>query len=363
MKNIINRIKENNICDNLINVMILIQAFIALIWLGIRFSSIPLMQNLGILVKLFLLIISAGFLCYKKPLKAVFIVTFPFVLQTIFMNNGIAGLISGFMIFIAISKIIFHKFDQLDCENSGAEKSKSNIFKICYVVLVSILVIVCWNSVKMPYSLRVGLMNNFAISHFESDYYFWPEEIQNIIDYKYIPSIAHDRENAKYFLAKELGEAENLNIDDAEDIYNRAAYNKDKFNQYAFKIALASINNRKKDTIITFIDNLQDYLFAPLTFLENCEGYGESITGKRLVSLLGTNPKFSMFYARLSITFLFITISFIIGMRIRSRRKELNTILIIWIGWSALCALFANTAFDYMLFLPIIVVIVEFYKT
>lgn len=326
-------------------------------YLGECYSSKPVICILMIIVRLFLLLLASRLLYEKNKYSVGFILSFPFVIQTIFMPGVSAYLISVLMILISIYKKICY---EADYNNGKGEKSihrlsmqqRKNYLLISIIAGVIVVAILFCNS---PYNrkhlgLGTGLMNNFAVSNMENNYYLWPEDIRKQVPYEIIPAIVKDeslaiKELARYIDKNELG----YQID-------------------CFRIAVVSIVNGKKQSFVTLMNNIVNYIFAPITLLENCDGYGDSITGKRIEYLLMDKPLFGIYYMKISIVILILLIVINISeyvlsiksakadnVKIIEKKKQLRRYIELVIIWSILLALFANTAFDYILYLPIVI--------
>lgn len=271
---------------------------------------------------------------------SLYIVTFPFLLQSAFMISYISFLMSGFMIFIGLIK-----------RSSFEENAKRKVLKPAIFILILVILFIfnisnrtAGLNNKLPFSPATGLMNNFAINHFESDYYFWSEELQEAIDYSNISYLSKDNELVIMTFPSYI----------QGDIDIRKA---------TYQIAFASIKNRIKDSIKTFANNYLDYLIAPLTFLDNCEGYGKSVTGERLLTLEGKYPLYAMIFAKFGIAVYLLVFSKLLADGIinlyRNKRMSRNGLIVIMIMFTCplIYSLFSITYFDYMFYLPVFIIV------
>lgn len=303
----------------------------SVVFLALSISSGTLIINAQSIIRLIIIITATMLLCKNNIWNGLYLLSFPFIVEIAFTNVIATILISAFIFIFIFTIAIFNMLN--------------GKFRIIYSATIIAAIVIMLLTVKVPYSLSIGLMNNFSTKNMETDYYFWPEDIREKISYDIIPQMARNRELAKYTVAKECNIGNGTFID---------------INSDAFRIALASLNNRKKDSIITFAANTGQYLLAPLTFLDNCEGYGDSITAKRISIFTEKHAAFNMLYVKLSMAFVLIWIAATVSDMINKKAfKTLVFTTIFWIIWSMLCGMFANTAFDILLFIPIFVVIIK----
>ena len=264
----------------------------------------------------------------------IYIMTFPVILQ---MATGV----SVWPLFITAIFI-----------GLGAALHRSRKVKIGVLIFFIILFLarICLISPgaynKLPGTLQTAVMINLAGEHLEEDYYFWPDEAKNVVDFEKLSSVVRNRED----MVNSLGSIMSKNVSYSE------------MSKLCFGIGMASITNRSKETIITVIKNFRDNLLFPITIFRNIKGNGKSVTAVRF-SEMGGNT-ISKIYLWIGFGLVFGFLGYRCLDALLFGRKEYFLFkyiaIIFWIFLAAFNSIFTIHYFDYFAMMPALLLAIIF---
>ena len=269
---------------------------------------------------------------------------FPFVLGAMLSRHLFYAMIMVWImnILVTLSSYKLRK----DYENK-ARAAVSSAIHLILIIAVSVAaegMFISHNEYnKMPASLGTAFMSNLAFEHFEEDYYFWPEEVKAAVPFEELSEIVKSRE---------YGTSKFGNIMSQKFSY-------EEMKKYAWKIGFASVFNRSKDTIITVLKETAGYFFMPFTLVVNLCGIGKSMTGYRMMYFSSNNPILSMLYMYVGFIMLAMYI-IVICLHNMNHKKSVSAVdrrmvtrtVISWTLLSVFWGIFSDNYFDYFKMVP-----------
>lgn len=112
-------------------------------------------------------------------------------------------------------------------------------------------------------SLGAAMVSRLAWPNFEVDYYFWPEEVKEVMDSMTGREISRYAENVKTVLGPLMEEA----------------FGKEQANAYYWQMAMSSLFVRTKEVVGRIAEDFLAYLFTPFAVGVQLSGGGASYSG------------------------------------------------------------------------------------
>ncbi len=163
---------------------------------------------------------------------------------------------------------------------------------------------------KIQRTLGAALVSRMAWPYFEDNYYFWPEEVKEVMSPEEGREISRYADNVKLVLGPEF----------------EAAFGKKQANIYYWQMALHCFSDRTKEVLSKIGEDFAAYLFVPFATAKQLAGGGLSYAGWNFDRMWEQAKTWTSLYVRyaarsLPTGILFVIFGFLFGKKGRNGKK------------------------------------------